>query len=216
MAEQLHATDRHGAYLKTGLRPDLFREIRDQARQHGEAPFAVPVIHVILLTSGGLIRLVQRGDKLENPFLWDKAVGGHVVTSDRSLPRKAFDNNVRKEMGEEIGVENVRIAQDALDYHHLLRSGDCDLHQQAVIRMIDYDPWQGALARVRDGESWLKRSNVVVYAGVFDGPFRFVDGEAIDHRAVARAVLMHDLWENPWPYADGTRVFMERYYHLLV
>ncbi|MBF0125689.1 MAG: NUDIX domain-containing protein [Magnetococcales bacterium] len=215
MSEWLHATDCHGAFVKTGERTALLAEMREHYHLHGEAPFAVPVVHVILLTSSGQIRLVQRGDKPENPFLWDKTVGGHVVSDHPHLTRQAFDDNARKEMAEEIGVENVTIATDDLHYHLLSRSKTLDLQTGALIRMIDHDPWQGAISRVRAGEPWLKRHNVVVYAGIFDGPMRFVDREALDHRLVDRHALMAELQESPWKYADGARIFMQRYYHLL-
>ncbi|MBF0191197.1 MAG: NUDIX domain-containing protein [Magnetococcales bacterium] len=215
MTEWLHATDRQGRFVKTEERTALLAEIRAHSRRHGDANLAVPVVHIILLTTSGLIRLVQRGDKPENPFMWDKSVGGHVVTDNPALTRQDFDDNARKEIQEEIGVEEVLIANDGLDYHRLVQSGAHDLHTRAIIRMIDHDPWQGSLSRVRGGEPWLKRHNVVVYVGVFDGPFRFVDGEALDHRLISRAELMDDLLANPWNYADGARIFMQKYYHLL-
>ncbi|MBF0294580.1 MAG: NUDIX domain-containing protein [Magnetococcales bacterium] len=215
MSELLHATDSHGHYVKTGERVALLREIRDHSLRHGDAPLAVPVVHIILLTSTGKIHLVQRGDKPENPFMWDKAVGGHVVAENPHLTREDFDANARKEMAEEIGVEQVVIANDDLHYHRLLQSNPLDTSTAAVIRMIDYDPWQGAISRVRGGEPWLKRHNVAVYAGVYDGPMRFVDQEARDHRLVNRQDLLADLMTNPWNYADGARIFMQRYYHLL-
>ncbi|MBF0621608.1 MAG: NUDIX domain-containing protein [Magnetococcales bacterium] len=215
MAERLHATNRHGHYVKTDARPKLFEEIRKYSRKHGDAHLALPVINVILMHSNGEIRLVKRGDRPENPFMWDKSVGGHVVTEDRSLSRAAFDENARKEMMEEVGVGHVTIADDDLHYHTLLKSDSHQPGQRALIRMIDHDPWHGSLVRVRNGEPWLKRSNVVVYAGVFDGPFQFLDGEAVDHRAMTLRALKDDVEENPWRYADGVRILMQRYFYLL-
>ncbi|MBF0427334.1 MAG: NUDIX domain-containing protein [Magnetococcales bacterium] len=215
MSEWLHATDPNGNFVKIEERVALLKEIRDHSRLHGEAPLAVPVVHIILLTSDRQIRMVQRGNKPENPFLWDKAVGGHVVTSNPRLSQQDFDDNARKEMAEEIGLNEVIIAQDDWHYHQGIQSGTLDLQKCAIIRRIDYDPWQGSVSRVQNGEPWLKRHNVVVYAGVFDGPFQFIDGEALDHRLITRAELMDDLLTSPWKYADGARIFMQRYYHKL-
>jgi hypothetical protein len=215
MSELLHATNSHGKFVKTEERSKLFKEIRNHSRKNGDAHLAVPVIHVLLTTSDGKIRLVQRGDKPENPFMWDKAVGGHVVTDDKSLPRSAFDENARKEMVEEVGINNVIIADDDMHYHKLLRSAKFNPKKQALIRMIAHDYWQGTMAKVKSGEPWLKRSNVIVYAGVFDGPFRFMDGEAINQRTMSRHKLMADIKQNPWLYADGARVFMQRYFYFL-
>jgi hypothetical protein len=81
--------------------------------------------------------------------------------------------------------------------------------------MIDHDPWHGSKAMVKTGKPWRKRSNVVVYAGLYDGEFKFMDGEAVDHRSVDRGELLADIKKNPSLYADGARIFMERYYHII-
>jgi hypothetical protein len=112
-------------------------------------------------------------------------------------------------------INNVIIADDDMHYHKLLSSAKFKPKKQALIRMIAHDYWQGTIAKVKSGEPWLKRSNVVVYAGVFDGPFKFLDGEAINQRTMSRHKLMTDITENPWLYADGARVFMQRYYFFL-
>ncbi|MEO5340390.1 MAG: hypothetical protein H7837_07735 [Magnetococcus sp. MYC-9] len=213
--EQLHATDFRGRYVKTAARTALLAEIRDHSRRHGDAPLAVPVVHLILMNSAGEIRLVQRGDKPENPFMWDKAVGGHVVWEDPSLPRVAFDTNMRKEMAEEIGVQDVLLAEDPFQFRQQLCSGGIDFKKRALIHLIDLDPWQGGISRVRRGEPWLKRHYVATYAGVFDGAFAFMDGEAQAERSLSKRELMMDIQEQPWLYADGVRIFMQRYYHLL-
>ena len=213
--EHLHATDRNGRHVETSERTALLAEIRDHSRCHGDAPMAVPVVHVILMNSTGAIRLVQRGDKPENPFMWDKAVGGHVVWDDPALPREAFDANALKEMAEEVGIQDVTLATDSFQFRQYLLSGSLDFQAQALIHLIDLDPWQGGISRVRQGEPWLKRHYVATYAGVFDGPFVFVDGEAQAERTISKHELMMDVQEHPWLYADGVRIFMQRYYHLL-
>lgn len=215
MVEFLHATDRDGRYVKTAERVTLLAEIRDHSRRHGDAPLAVPVAHVILMNSRGDIRLVQRGDKPENPFMWDKAVGGHVVWDDPALPRKAFDDNARKEMAEEVGITQTLLARDPFEFRQHLLSQQVDFQHQALIHLIDLDPWQGGVSRVKNGEPWLKRHYVATYFGIFDGPFQFVDGEAQAERTISKRDLMMDIQEHPWIYADGVRIFMQRYYHLL-
>ena len=213
--EYLHATDCGGRYVKTSERAALLAEIRAHSRLHGDAPMAVPVVHIILMNSAGDIRLVQRGDKQENPFMWDKAVGGHVVWDDQSLPREAFDANARKEMAEEIGVQDVVIAADSFLFRQHLVASTLDFQTQALIHLIDLDHWQGGISRVRQGEPWLKRHYVATYTGVFDGPFVFVDGESQAERTISKRELMMDVQEHPWLYADGVRIFMQRYYHIL-
>ncbi|MBF0309346.1 MAG: NUDIX domain-containing protein [Magnetococcales bacterium] len=215
MEELLHATDRNGRYVKTANRSELLAEIRDYSRAHGDAPLAVPVVHIMLTGSDGRVRLVQRGAKPENPLMWDKTVGGHVVTESWPIDRNAFHENARKELQEEVGIHQIVLAEDPVQYRLLSREGSVDFREKALLRMVDYEPWQGSVSRVKNGESWLKRHNVASYVGIFDGPFQFLDGEALATRAMEKGELMIALKEKPWCYADGLRVFMDRYYYFL-
>ncbi|MBF0284776.1 MAG: NUDIX domain-containing protein [Magnetococcales bacterium] len=215
--ERLFATDRFGRLVRIGERGELLREIRAHAELHGEVPYAVAAVHLMLLTPGGLLRLTRRGDKPENPFLWDKTVGGHVTAPPGAvaLTREVFDDNLRRETAEEIGLESLIIAQDALHYREWLHSGTLDLTQTALVRLIDVDPWQASLRRDREGRVWLKRGHIAVYAGVCAAPFRFADGEVIDQREEDPALLRAALVEEPWRCTDDMRVMLERYFHLL-
>ncbi|MBF0124713.1 MAG: NUDIX domain-containing protein [Magnetococcales bacterium] len=213
--EILFATDAKGRVIKSAERVALLQEMRDHLERCGEVPFAVPAVHVMLVTSTGRLRLVQRGDKPENPFRWDKTVGGHVNSTDPSLPRSVFDLNARREMAEEVGIDQVILAEDAIQYQRLLHAQQLDFNQQALIRLIDHDPWQASLRYDRQGKTWLKRGNIAVYAGVYDGPLRFVDGEAQASRDIAATELWEALRTTPWHYTDDMRVLLERYYFLL-
>ncbi|MBF0159419.1 MAG: hypothetical protein HQL58_07825 [Magnetococcales bacterium] len=213
--EILFATDASGRVIKSAERVTLLQEMRDYLEQHGDVPFAVPAVHVMLATRAGLLRLVQRGNKPENPFRWDKTVGGHVNSDDPSLPRSVFDLNACREIAEEIGVEQVVIAEDAIHYQRLLQSGTIDWQQQMLIRLIDHDPWQASLRYDRDGRTWLKRGHIAVYAGIYDGPLTFRDGEAQDSCEMAATELWQAIRTTPWLYTDDLRVMLERYYFLL-
>lgn len=215
MTEYLHATDIHGAYVKTEERKKLLAEIREHSLTHGDAPLAVPVVHIILMDSDGAIRLVKRGDKPENPYMWDKAVGGHVVSEETALTRVVFDANAKKEMQEEIGLTDVRIAGDMVGFKGWLAQGEMDLEQTTPLVLIDHERWLGGISKQKNGPPWLKRMNAATYMGVYDGPFRFMDGEAEDEMRIDKRSLLAAVRESPWQYCDGVRIVMERYYGLL-
>jgi isopentenyldiphosphate isomerase len=214
MEEPLHATDAQGQYLRTDKCLFLMAEMKAISRTDGDAPFAVFVVHGMLFISTGKFRLVQRANKPENPHMWDKTVGGHVVSTDPSLPRQAFDTAIRQELSEELGVEDVIIASDPFAFDRMLRAEPDLVEQRAVIRLIDYEPWMPSLRRVAGGEPWLKRHNVCVYAGIYDGPFQFVDGEAEDQMTMDREQLRMELADQPWRYTDDLRWLMARYFAL--
>lgn len=213
--ERLHATDQAGHYVKTEARKPLLAEIKAHAQKNGDAHLAVPVVHLILLNSDGLIRLVKRGDKPENPYLWDKSVGGHVVCDNPNLPIKSFTESLIREMAEEVGIQSVEVASDRLIFERYKRSEQIDFNQTALVHLLDYDPWMGSVCRNKEGLSWVRRGNTAIYVGLFDGPFEFMDGEAIDHRLVSRDQLCQEVHDTPWLFADSMRILLRRYYHFL-
>ncbi len=213
--ELLHATDPLGRIVRTAGRVELLAEMRRYVEQYGDVPFAVPAVHVILMTSDGRMRLVKRGDKPENPHMWDKSVGGHVTADGPVLSRAVFDRSAQREMAEELAIDPVIIADDALDYRQRLGSGTVDLTREALIRLIDYDPWLLSLRTDRHGRVWHKRGNIAVYAGVYDGPFHFADGEAEDQQSLDASQLASALQKFPQHYTDDLRQIVARYGGLL-
>jgi 8-oxo-dGTP pyrophosphatase MutT (NUDIX family) len=199
--ELLTAYTASGAPVKTAPRDALLREIQQHSLREGDAPWSVRVVQLILFNSAGEIYVVRRGDKPENPNRLDKTVGGHVTAGE------TFSSALCREVQEEIGVDVVLC--DHIGFRTALR--EVDTTRLAVVRPVDYHPWMRSVRATNSGPSWIKRHNVVFYAGRYDGPVEFVDGEAIGMQLVSPAKLLSNIDANSSLYTDDLRVLLERY-----
>lgn len=199
--ERVHAFDRDGDIVRSGERSRLDQEIREHSKQHGDAHIALECIYLMLVNPAGALYIVQRAAKSENPWLWDKTVGGGVLagaTADQTLVREA---------AEELGIPVVLVNADG----YAQRVGYADLKTQAIVRQIGFDPWFRSERMAPDGERWIKRNRVTLYAGRYDGPVRFADGEANAMRLMTLSELRFDLESRPAEFTSDLREIVGRF-----
>jgi isopentenyldiphosphate isomerase len=201
MAELLNAFDREGKVLKVEERSRLSLEIRAHSELHGDAHVAVECIYLMLANSAGQLYIVQRADKPENPWLWDKTVGGAVKAGESA------NQTVLREASEELGITALLI--EPIEYGRAITK--TDLHAQAVIRQIAFDPWLRSERVAANGERWFKRHRTTVYAGRYDGAVRFADGEANDLKLLTVDDLCTAMAKEPDTFTWDLRVIIERY-----
>lgn len=202
MSENLNAYDATGNIIKLEERKKLLAEIQAYSRETGDVNYAVATIYVILATTNGDLFVVKRGDKPENPNMYDKTAGGHVVAGD------SYIETLHKECQEEIGTSIV-LAESHEDYHEKLNT--TDLTKQAVVRQIDFQPWMKSVRAIKDGTPWIKRHRVMIFAGVYDGPVEFVDGEAIGLQLLSKEKLLKEMDENPENFTYDLGVLLQGY-----
>jgi ADP-ribose pyrophosphatase YjhB (NUDIX family) len=201
MTEFLDCFDAEGNFIKSADRKLLMQQMRQNSEEKGDCSFAVPCINLMLVDKNGDLYIVQRGDKTENPFLFDKTVGGHVNSGE------SFDETLIRESLEEIGIE-ITIAHP-FDFQNLLKS--TDLCEKAVARLIDFRIWLPSIRYVKEGKPWLKRVQLAAYMGRYDGVLRFVDGEALSLKKMSRASLALELQLRPNQYTHDLRWWFEQY-----
>jgi len=199
--EYLNAFGKEGQIINTEERNKLLNEIRAQSQAKGDAPWAVDVVHLLLVNKAGELYIVKRGNKTENPYLWGKSVGGHVPHDES--PTEAM----QREIQEEIGVEAVIVSLE--EYHEILL--DKDLRKQAVVKAVDFWPWQKSIRTTRKGEQWVKRQRTTVFVGRYDGDVEFVDGEAEAIRMVQPTQLIKEIEAKPQDYTKGLKALVENY-----
>lgn len=201
LSELLHAYDQKGTVVKTQERKSLLKEIEDYSRQHGDANVAVPAIYVILTNSEGKLYIVKRGDKPENPNRYCKSVGGHVTAGESHI------SSLYRETKEEIGADVV--LTDIVGFHNAVR--EIDTTRYAVVRPIDFNPWMKSVRAVRAGEPWVKRYRVMIFAGVFDGPVEFDDGEATGLQLFSKEKLLQEMKATPNKFTYDLEVLLQNY-----
>jgi len=199
--ELLHAYDQRGQLIKTQDREALLKEIRDFSYKHGDAHLAVETIYLVLSNLKGELYIVKRGDKPENPNRYDKTVGGHVYVGETAF------STLYRETREEIGVQVI--LTDLLEYPQVVQAHDT--HQFAVVRPIDYNPWMKSIRHVKDGEPWVKRHKVTIFAGIYSGPVRFVDGEAIGMQLIPKGELLERIKQSPDQFTYDLEMLVRNY-----
>jgi 8-oxo-dGTP pyrophosphatase MutT (NUDIX family) len=201
MDELLHAYNQWGRIVKTQERSSLLQEIRDYSYKHGDANLAVETIYLVLSNSNGELYVVRRGDKQENPNRFDKTVGGHVHVGETAF------STLYREAREEIGVQVILV--DLFGYPQAAYA--IDTTQFAVVRPINYHPWMKSIRYVKDGEPWVKRHKVTIFAGRYDGPVQFIDGEAVDLQLIHRDKLPDRIKKSPDQFTYDLEVLLRNY-----
>ena len=201
MTEFLDCFDAPGNFIQSGDRKLLMQQMRQESELEGDCSFAVPCINLMLVDKKGELYVVQRGDKSENPFLFDKTVGGHVSSGE------SFEETLIRECREEIGVDII--IADPFQFPSQLQS--TDLYKKAVVKLIDFKIWLASIRQVKGAKPWLKRVQLAAYMGRYDGDLHFVDGEALSLRKMSRQALGLALQSTPQQYTDDLRWWFEQY-----
>jgi isopentenyldiphosphate isomerase len=199
--ELLNAFNAVGEFVKVDERKRLLQEIREYSNRTGDAPLAVESVYLMLCNSAGSLYVVRRGNKPENPWLWDKTVGGHVSAGE------SHATTVCREALEEIGTEVI--LTDIVNYPR--DAERLDTEKFAVVRPIDFAPWLRSVRVVQNGEPWVKRHRSVIYAGRFDGIPQFKDGEAVEYKLWPKDDLLEVIQQHPTEYTYDLGVLLKSY-----
>ena len=199
--ERVNAFDHDGNVVRSGERIQLNQEIRRHSKQHGDAHIALECVYLMLVNGAGALYIVQRAAKSENPWLWDKTVGGGVRAGDTA------DQTLVREAAEELGIIAVLVSGAA----YARRVAEADLQTHAIVRQIGFDPWFRSERVAPDGERWVKRHRVTLYAGRYDGPVRFADGEANAMRLMTLEELRSAFSSRPAEFTLDLRAIVERF-----
>jgi 8-oxo-dGTP pyrophosphatase MutT (NUDIX family) len=168
MPEIIHAYDGQGNIIRTDERKKLLKEQQEESIRLSKPTFSVAAVFGLYKNSNNQLYVQLRGDKDENPFLLDKTIGGHIVAGQTP------DQSIIKETQEELGALVQIVSPE--DYSSALKK--YDTQKTAIIRKLDYIPNLESSRKNRDGSSWLKIWNITLYGGTYNGPVKFVDGEA--------------------------------------
>ena len=192
--EYIDYYDRKWNLLGTDEREIVVAHQEKQARETGDTDIVVECIMLFLFDTNGQVYISKRANKRENPYLWDKSVGWHVVSGD------CFDKTVAKELDQELGIRADIVADDRAFLESI--RDPIELTKKAVIKKIKEIRNYQSKRTTREGDSWNKRMNVALYIGVYNGGTNFKDGEVKDMELVPLTELEEKIRMNPEKYTD--------------
>lgn len=200
--ELLEIYDLEGRLLGTQKRKEYYADIKKEFAETGKVTKQVKTVRMFLMTSGGRIYLQKRSKaKKENPGLYDKTIGGHVVAGT------GFDVTVVKECSEELGFPAAVLPVNEFD--NAIRS--IDLNIIGIFKQIDYvAPFESVRVK-KDGGHFSQLCMNAFYAGYYNGPLRFADGESSGIEVFSLDELKEELKENPKKYTEDLKYMVDRF-----
>lgn len=192
--EYINYYNREGNLLGTDERKKVLKRQEMESRETGDTTIVVRCIMLFLFDTNGNIYISKRANKEENPFLWDKSVGWHVVAG------ADFDKTVEDELDQELGIEADIVSDDLSLIEHI--HNPIELTQKAVIKKIKEIRNYKSKRTTREWDSWNKRMNVGLYIGVYNGGTNFKDGEVQNIELIPLTDLEKTIKMNPEIYTD--------------
>ena len=159
------------------------------------------------MNSLGRIYLQKRSEsKNENPNLYDKTVGGHVIANDTS------DVTVVKECAEELGFPATVLSPE--EFEQAIKS--IDLKIVGVFKKVDHIDNFHSVRVLKNGEKFTQPYITDIYLGYYDGAIRFADGESSGVETFSLSQLKTDIANNPGKFTEDLKFMIEKYSDLLV
>tara|TARA_Y100000031_G_C8175755_1_gene364018 strand:+ start:380 stop:1036 length:657 start_codon:yes stop_codon:yes gene_type:complete len=201
MAEFIEIYDLEGNYLRDEERKSFYKQLKEQYDKEGKTDTSTKGIYLFLIDRGGNIYLQKRSKiVLQNPSLWDKTVGGHVMKGD------SFEDTLVRETKEEINVDVILTTSD--DFEETVKS--TDLTKKAVVKRID--TLQRESRRVlAGGKYFIKHTNSAMFFGYYEGDFKLIDGEVEEMKLFSLDELEKSLNKNPEQFTDDVVFLIKKY-----
>ena len=207
MNEQLEVYGLDDTFLGNQDRKEFYNEVKKGFGEKGAVSKKVKTIRVLLMNSLGRIYLQKRSEtKNENPNLYDKTVGGHVVAGN------TFELTVIKECAEELGFPATILSEN--EFEQAIES--IDLKIVGVLKKIDYISNFESVRVLKDGSKFTQPYMTEIYIGYYDGAIRFADGECCGIETFSIEQLKKEIEENPAKFTEDLKFMVNKYSDKLV
>lgn len=200
MSEQLEIFDLDGKSLGFQDRQEFYVEIKDEFEKTGQITRQVKRINLILMNFDGKIYLQKRSkSKKENPGLYDKTVGGHV------LKGHSCNLTVIKECAEELGFPAAVLSDQ--EFNEAIH--EVDLKVVGVFRKVE--EVMNLSVRIDRGGRFDQPYITSIYFGYYDGTIKFADGESSGLEVFSKSELSEELSANPDKFTEDLKYIFEKY-----
>jgi len=175
----------------TGEKAELLAKLKQASLNHEEPGFALPYVHLVLLTQEGKLILRQNPhgqyDMTAKDFVYEDEDPMHAVC---------------RIADEQLGGLDLRVAgpESFLDF-----CGGMRMSTYAVVSEVGQEPWKGAI--MSDVQLWTIRKRLYTYRGQYDGKLGVTNKkiflrELRELAADNKLTLTHDLKDVIREYED--------------
>jgi len=204
--ENLEIFDLDGNFLEIKKRDKYYEEIKKEFSETGKISKKVKTIKLFLLNSSGEIYVQKRSkQKNENSGLFDKTVGGHVISGH------SFDFSVVKECLEELDIPITILPKN--DFKKIL---NLDLEKIGVFQQVELVENFISIRKSINGEIFEQPLKNLFYIGYYDGIVKCKDQEASGIELIELQDLKKDILKNPELFTEDLKFMLQRYEKFLV
>lgn len=202
MTELLEVYDLEGKLLKVQERSKFYSDIKKEYASKGRISKQVKAVRILLLNSRGRIYLQKRSKlKSENPGLYDKTIGGHVLKDE------TWDMAAIRECAEELGFPASILSPEEFDRAiHIT-----DLSVVGIFRKVDCVLNFQSVRITMDGGRFVQPFITTVYIGYYDGAIKFVDGESSGVEVFSPDELKGEIKSNPSKFTEDLKYMVKAY-----
>lgn len=202
----LEVYDLRGKFLRTQERKAFYKEIKEEFKRTGEITKQVKSVRILLMNSDGRIYIQKRSEKKkENPELYDKTVGGHVLAG------YPYDVTLTKECSEELGFAATVVP--IKDFMKVARS--IDLRVVGIFRKVEFMQNFLSIRVTQERDEFIQPYKSTFYIGYYDGPIHFLDGEAMGIEVFTLERLMSEMKNHPYSFTEDLKYMVKKYKRFL-
>ena len=184
-------------------RDEFYIEQIKTIKKTGKASRMTEIVAVLLFNHDGEIILQKRShDKAHNPYLIDKAIGGHVKYGDSPL------YTVMVETVQELRVPSIVLRNDE-DFRKTYKLLSNYTENIAIIKEIE--KIKVDLERVIDGEVYIFPQKVHLYVGIYNGATKPVDKEASGVLYYSLDILKKEMSAQKSNFTYDLQFYLDKY-----
>jgi len=202
MAEKLEIYDLNEKLLGVQDRVEFYDEIKAEFKKTGKITKQVKRSVMLLMNSKGKIVIQKRNKtKNENPGLYDKTSGGHVIEGD------SFNLTLIKECAEELGFP-----VSVLPEHEFGRAiKKTNLRIVGIFKEIDYISGFLSVRSTKSGKKFIQPYMSTTYLGYYDGRLQFIDGESSGIELFTLKELEEEMKSDPEKFTEDIKFMVKKY-----
>jgi isopentenyldiphosphate isomerase len=182
------------------------KEVHEKMREEYFSKKSVSTRHkhvrLLLMTSNGRVILQRRSKwKGDNAGLWDKTIGGHVISGDE------FDITMLKECAQELGIPATIVKME--DFEKAASS--TDLTVLGILTKLSYLDNYKSSRITQDGKTWVEPNITQFYIGYYDGAVRFIDSESCGIQVFSKQDLFDEIKKNPKAFTEDIHYIITKF-----